>query len=812
MILDRLILKNFKRFRDEEIHFKDGITGILGNNGTGKSSIVQAVFFALYGVQATGISADYIVSSFASPKDKCEVRLDFRIGGDNYSVLRTFKKGKTATHEAVFHREGKLMATGVSQVEEAVKRTLGMGPVDFRNTIYAGQKDLLTLLDNTPAKRKEWFKRALGIDYLDTGSQKILKERLDEKTGELQRKEGELAAMAGRQSEEEFARLKESVAGFHSAIAEHTKARDLLTVKRKEYDAGLKVLADKRTAFARLQQQEQTLRRERDAELAQVKKLEASIALIADEEAEYNLIQPVAGSYEKTRQRLEEQKEKRNEYLRLTAERGFAGKELADLAARAEKQKITIKGLDANVQKKAELITTVRAGLNTPQDIAEDRLEAAVSFRLAEINNRTGTLAAQLKHYKEEREKILADQKTIRDAGADGTCPLCRQKLGQHFGNIDAEFDAKLQELADKAVADLEKQEKLTKEKSGIESLKPALDAIRTVDAKLRQKPACEAELAELEAKHAKRAAEQKTLESSLAALGYQDEVYQSAERETAEVQKVQLRFIELGKKIAQGMMAKTQLTDLTARIAGRDTELAKIAGEIKTAAFDPAEVTKLEAAVRDSDAALRNEEVVIAHATKDLRFTEEKIAEYKKAAQEITHLQQQTQAFKDEIELLKLTRAVIAEYVVYLMQVVRSRIEGEVSRIISEITGGRYEQVLLDEDFNLVVRDVDTDYPIDRFSGGEQDDIAVALRIALSRYLAELHNVHESTFLIFDEIFGSQDEERRNNLLTALRTQESRFPQILLISHIPEMQGEFANTMIVEMAPDQSSRVREVE
>ena len=46
-----------------------------------------------------------------------------------------------------------------------------MGPVDFKNTIYAGQKDLLTLLENTPGKRKEWFLRALGIDYLKTGSQ-----------------------------------------------------------------------------------------------------------------------------------------------------------------------------------------------------------------------------------------------------------------------------------------------------------------------------------------------------------------------------------------------------------------------------------------------------------------------------------------------------------------------------------------------------------------------------------------------------------------------------------------------------------------
>jgi exonuclease SbcC len=227
---------------------------------------------------------------------------------------------------------------------------------------------------------------------------------------------------------------------------------------------------------------------------------------------------------------------------------------------------------------------------------------------------------------------------------------------------------------------------------------------------------------------------------------------------------------------------------------------------------FDPAEAAKLEAAVAETDAALQNEEIAIEGAKKELQFTEQKIAEYKRAATQIATLQEQVKDLSDEIELLKLTRTLISEYVVYLMQVVRSRLEGEVSRIISEITGGRYEQVLLDEDFNLLVRDVDNDFPIERFSGGEQDDIAVALRIALSRYLAELHQVHESTFLIFDEIFGSQDEERRNNLLTALRTQESRFPQILLISHIAEMQGEFENTLQIEMGADNASRIREVE
>ncbi|HZD43271.1 MAG TPA: SMC family ATPase, partial [Methanomicrobiales archaeon] len=171
---------------------------------------------------------------------------------------------------------------------------------------------------------------------------------------------------------------------------------------------------------------------------------------------------------------------------------------------------------------------------------------------------------------------------------------------------------------------------------------------------------------------------------------------------------------------------------------------------------------------------------------------------------------QEACSGIQEEMELLKLTRKLVSEFVTHLLSVVRDRIEGEAGRILSEITDGRYDSVLIDEKFNLLIHDMGDDYPCSRFSGGEQDDIAIALRIALSRYLAEMHQIHDSTFLIFDEIFGSQDEERRNNLIQALRSQESNFPQILIISHISEVQGEFATTLLVELMQNAESRVRE--
>ena len=172
----------------------------------------------------------------------------------------------------------------------------------------------------------------------------------------------------------------------------------------------------------------------------------------------------------------------------------------------------------------------------------------------------------------------------------------------------------------------------------------------------------------------------------------------------------------------------QAQLAATRTRIAENAAAQKEADATLATHPFDPQQGPVLDAELAQVIAAQRETDAGLARAAEHLKHAEEKIAEIKRDQAKVTGLEARIAAGTEEIELLKLTRSVIADYVVYLMQVVRSRIEGEVSRIISEITGGRYEQVLLDEDFNLLVRDVDNDYAIDRFSGGEQDDIAVAL------------------------------------------------------------------------------------
>lgn len=812
MIIDRICLKNFKRFRDQEIRFKDGITGILGNNGTGKSSIVEGIFFALYGVQATGISSDYIVSSFASPKEKCEVRLDFRIGGDEYTVLRTFRKTKSATqHDATFHSGGKLRATGVSQVETEVRRVLGMGPVDFRNTVYAAQKDLLTLLENTPGKRKEWFLRALGIDYLKTESDKLLKERADAKDRELQLLEGEHKGLVEQQDPEALKNLQASVAADQAAILDLEKQQEVHAGKKKQVAAGLQQFSEKKTEYTRLVEWQRALNVETAGLIRQRDQISAQLADISGKEQEYRKLEREVSGCEENKRKLEELRRRKAEFERLSAELRFAGQECTRLHAGVEKEKAKIAALDRDKERLTSLLTGIRSLFGFGPGVPDNGLEHAIRERESEVLGTIGTLSARREQLVTERNKVLADWNKIQDAGEDGVCPLCRQTLGSHFGRIEEEFTSRLECIEQEGLQVFEDQERMTAEKERIIHQKPALDELRSISERLKTRPILLDDLRELLAQLQAKEDAMHSVSLRIRETGYDEAVYTKAEREVADLDKVQKRFIELGKQIAHGTALKAQVADLGRQVTEKQGELVNLKAMIDQSAFDPEAGVRLEQALGEIDAAIRTAGAELARTSERLRHTRQKIAEYEKGEAKIRELKQKLAILKEEIDLLRLTRSIISGYVLYLMQVVRSRIEGEVSRIIGEITGGRYEQVLLDEEFNLLVRDIDNDYPIDRFSGGEQDDIAVALRIALSRYLAELHRVHESTLLIFDEIFGSQDDERRANLLTALRTQESRFPQIVLISHIPEMQGEFTNTLMVELGSDLASRVKEV-
>jgi exonuclease SbcC len=794
MILDSMHLTNYKRFRDVEINFANGITGIVGNNGVGKSSIVDAVFFALFGVSG-GIPSDFIVSSFADG-EKCEVYLEFRVGNQAYALQRLFKKGKTVYHDAALKSNGEIRASGVSQVEAEVRRILGMGPVDFRTTVYAAQKDLMTLLDLTPGKRKEWFLRALGIDYLNTGSQKILKEQADARERESNLLQGELAALSRQdpaeleQTRKDLDALRQKVQTLQAGEKQQQEKLEVLFAELQEYQL-------RHVKHGQMIDKAEHLRNEIGIFNGRVKTLTEQLGSLTVNEQDLQQLDETVKEIPKAREEIEAYRTMKASLDKLSAEQKSAVREETNLLVRINKIKAQLEDLDKGEEELAGLFDKIRTTLGLDRDCHD--VENAAAEYAAYVSEKISVTNSRIQALEAACDKIRANLETVRKAGPEGTCPICFQRLGDHFVDVEKEYVARLAEAMVEG-DDLDKElDKALKESMKVPSLAVEFGRIKQIRQALGYRENLETECRDLRSTLDDLDHHLQGINIGIEEIAYKEEDHLACKQRLVELEEAQKKYSDLMKRSAEQAGIKAKIAEINSQVTSQTAALTEINDAIDKDPINLADGPRLQHEVEKLDIMLKTIGQDLATATERERTLTQKVKDLELAAARIGTVQQQLTTLKDEIEILKLTRAAIADYVVYVMQVVRARLETEVSSIIAEITGGKYDQVLIDEDFNLLVRENDREYTVDRFSGGEQDDIAVALRIALSRYLAELHNVHESTLLIFDEIFGSQDEERRANLLTALRSQETRFPQIILISHIAEIQGEFENTLLVQ-------------
>ena len=114
--------------------------------------------------------------------------------------------------------------------------------------------------------------------------------------------------------------------------------------------------------------------------------------------------------------------------------------------------------------------------------------------------------------------------------------------------------------------------------------------------------------------------------------------------------------------------------------------------------------------------------------------------------------------------------------------------VEAEASKLLRQITEATYPRIRLTEDYFLEIAEGSDFYLSKRFSGGEQDLAALCLRLALARTLAHQRGT-EHSFVILDEVFGSQDAGRRRMLMEQLiELSRGEFEQIFVISHTEDI------------------------
>ncbi len=128
-------------------------------------------------------------------------------------------------------------------------------------------------------------------------------------------------------------------------------------------------------------------------------------------------------------------------------------------------------------------------------------------------------------------------------------------------------------------------------------------------------------------------------------------------------------------------------------------------------------------------------------------------------------------------------------------------------STFLESLTAGRYASLELDENYGVQV--LEDGLPKTVLSGGEEDICNLVLRLAISQMIAERAG-QPFSLLILDEVFGSLDESRRENVLALLRRLHDRFEQVMVITHIEDVREGLDRVLSVSYNQESgSSRVQ---
>ncbi|MEP0826407.1 MAG: SMC family ATPase, partial [Nitrososphaera sp.] len=189
-------LKDFIAHKDTKIEFGKGITIFVGHNGSGKSSIIDAITFALFGEHTRGKSKKNLVRRGAN---EAMVQLRFTLNSREYEVARGMEGSSQSFSRLSLIADGgqavnKLLVGGERKqfgesTKKEVEKVLGMDYDKLRVAAVVQQGELARIVEAQPKAFKELVNGLIGIDRLDLAFETMrdvitgFRDRLRDETG-----------------------------------------------------------------------------------------------------------------------------------------------------------------------------------------------------------------------------------------------------------------------------------------------------------------------------------------------------------------------------------------------------------------------------------------------------------------------------------------------------------------------------------------------------------------------------------------------------------------------------------------------------
>ena len=230
-----------------------------------------------------------------------------------------------------------------------------------------------------------------------------------------------------------------------------------------------------------------------------------------------------------------------------------------------------------------------------------------------------------------------------------------------------------------------------------------------------------------------------------------------------------------------------------------------KIEEAISHLQFSEEEYKKVEKSLEEKREYVHSTEMSLKDINHQMEMIGKEIDQIEGEIRNTIQLEQDIKGWGEEQRYLEKLDLLFSDFRVSLIGRIRPTLSRYAKTLFLELCENRYEDLELDEDYEIYIYDQGERLPISRFSGGETDLANLSLRIAISLLISESSQVGFS-FIILDEIFGSQDTLRKENILNALARLKNRFRQIFLITHIDDIKDSVENLVYVTENEDGTS------
>ncbi len=800
MIFKTLSLNNIRSYKNNEaIEFPIGTSLFEGDIGSGKSTILMAIEFALF-----GLGNQKGDSLLRKGSKKGSVTLEFNVGEDNYlvqrSLIRKENDGPVRQEKGILGTNGVKLDLSPSEIKEKILKILNfkepLNPraqsVIFRYAVYTPQEEMKYILSQKPDERLQTLRKAFGIeDYkIAAENANILSRSIKDKLIELKTETKDLD-----DRKQELFVLKGNLEANKTKNAKSQARGEELKILQEKQKETLEKLQESELELKKIQTEIPHLKRQIEEKEKLSVQYQNEIKT-CEEENQQKIIPQIENLEKIECPTLESEENLSNKLLSIKKIIKEHNSLSSNLALLNDSKQSTENGLGENKDKSSEEL------LNEKDALILKIKENYDAFKLDK--EQVQKISEDI--YKLDVEKSEIEKKLNNVDGLGDLCPICGSILNEeHKKNLKDESNEKINKINSRSKilshVELKGKKQLESEEIEIKALEDNLNNLKLLIEKVSRLDDLKNKISSIYMKLNSFDNDLKSIIEGSIEFDETDKYITYFEtlldklkeynRSQKDLENIKYQFKKNFDKIKQN---KDNIDILNTEIDLSKQNLVKFQENLEELKNVPNEIAEIKFNYQKTEEEFQEVKEKIVETKTLIEKLQEDTSKVKNEINEKESLKKQLNKFNDYHiwlnDYLIPTLSLIEKHV---MQKRYEEFNDDFQKWFSILIEDISKTAKIDEEFTPIVEQDGFEQDINYLSGGEKTSVALAYRLALNNIVQKVSTGMESNLLILDEPTDGFSREQLYKVRDILN--ELDCPQVIIVSHEREL-GSFADNV----------------